>query len=104
MCLRGGGLADSLVRSSDKPHEAIAVLQEGLLMPAADAHPLLLTSLSRIKAVVQSAARSLPALQEFQPETDDPVLLAELYASTSETAKAFRHLDEAADRKHYRLS
>jgi tetratricopeptide (TPR) repeat protein len=97
------GLADSLARL-DKPHEAIAVLEEGLSKSGAKEHPLLATSLSRIQAVVQPAARASIAVKEWQPRTADPVLLAELYGATGEMAKAFEHLDEAADMKHYRLS
>jgi DNA-binding winged helix-turn-helix (wHTH) protein/Tfp pilus assembly protein PilF len=97
------GLADSLARS-DKPHEAIAVLEEGLSMPSGKEHPLLLTSMSRIQIDVQPAGRGFVAFARSQPQTSDPVLLAELYGSIGETATAFKHLNEAADIAHYRLS
>jgi hypothetical protein len=69
----------------------------------ADPNPLLLTSLSRTKGIVEGASRGPLAAQEGQP-TSDPVLLAELYGSRGELAKAFRQLEQAADLRHYRLS
>jgi hypothetical protein len=60
--------------------------------------------MSRIQIDVQPAGRGFVAFARSQPQTSDPVLLAELYGSIGETATAFKHLNEAADIAHYRLS
>jgi hypothetical protein len=85
------------------PHEAIAILKEGLSMAGVNLHPLLLTSLSRAEAIV-GLATSQPAPQECQKETEDPLLLAELYVALGEMTKAFVALDQATDARHYRLA
>jgi DNA-binding winged helix-turn-helix (wHTH) protein/Tfp pilus assembly protein PilF len=97
------GLADALTRAGE-PHEAIAVITEGLSMAGADAHPLLLTSLLRIQGLVVSSRSNAAAANELKGRTNDPILLAELYGSLGETAQAFKLLNEAVDRKHYRIA
>jgi hypothetical protein len=96
------GLADALGRAG-KLQEATAVLTDGLSMPGADANPLLLSALSRIRARLDPRSRPLAALVR-ENHIEDPVLLAEVYSCVGEPAKAFRLLDQAADSRHYRLS
>jgi len=97
------GLADALTRVR-KPHEAMAILEQGLSMVGADPPALLLIALSRIRAMTASS-RGRPGYHyEAEEGTQDPVLLAELYGSCGETAKAFKQLEEAVETKHYRLS
>jgi tetratricopeptide (TPR) repeat protein len=97
------GLADALTQIH-RPYEAVAVLQEGLSMARADSPPLLMIALSRIQAMIASSPTRQDRCQEAQEAIQDPVLLAELYGSRGEMAKAFKLLEEAADTKHYRLS
>jgi tetratricopeptide (TPR) repeat protein len=97
------GLADALTRAG-RPPEGLAVLMEGLAMPGAESNPLLLTSLSRTSALLNSPRLSPQVALECEEHTNDSVLLAELYGNLGELAKAFRFLDEAADARHYRLS
>jgi DNA-binding winged helix-turn-helix (wHTH) protein len=94
------GLADALTRAG-QPHESIAVLSEGVAMAGVNPNPLLLTSLSRTKSLVQCCEARIGSLEQ---ETNDPILLAEFYGSLGEIARAFRHLDEAVEKRHYRLS
>ena len=97
------GLGDALMRAGE-PREAIAILREGLSMRGGDSHPLLLTALSRIQATVEAPRIKPLTRDEWERQTDDPVLLAELYGFIGETGKALKLLDEAADLRHYRLS
>jgi DNA-binding winged helix-turn-helix (wHTH) protein len=97
------GFADALTRAG-RPQEGIGVLMEGLAMPGADSNPLLLTSLSRTRALLNPPGSGPRVALENEDHTNDPILLAELYGSLGEPAKAFRFLDEAADTRHYRLS
>jgi tetratricopeptide (TPR) repeat protein len=71
------GLADALTRLG-QPRQAIAILMEGVCMAGTDGNPLLLTSLSRTKAVLEARAASPLRLLEAPQQTRDPVLLAEL--------------------------
>lgn len=97
------GLADSLTRLG-MAGNAIAVLSEGLAVPVSGRNPLLLTSLSRIEAMIKTSGGTAPVFNELHLQTNDPVLLAELYGSIGELTKAFHFLEQAADRRHYRLS
>jgi tetratricopeptide (TPR) repeat protein len=95
------GLADALMRAG-RLNEAIAVLREGLRMSGSDATPLLSISLARALAALEPSRTR--ASRELQEQTTDPILLAELYGSLGESARAFELLDRAADMRHYRLS
>lgn len=97
------GLVDSLNRAG-RPHEAIAALREGLSMAGAYPNPLLLTSLSRLEAMIEPPQKHRSSSYQLLNDTSDPVLRAELSASIGEISKAFRFLDQAADLRHYRLS
>ena len=96
------GLADALSRKGEI-HEAIAALREGISPAGSLPHPLLLTSLARISAVLDLPGKTRYSSPEFSPPTD-PVLHAELHVSRGELAEAFRVLDGAAETRHYRLT
>lgn len=97
------GFADAVSRAGS-PQEGIEVLMEGLAMPGAESNALLLTSLCRTRALLNLPDSSPRVALENEDHTNDPILLAELYGSLGEPAKAFRFLDEALDTRHYRLS
>jgi DNA-binding winged helix-turn-helix (wHTH) protein len=96
------GLADALIRSG-KPSEAISVLRTAMGANGASAHPLLQTSLFRGQAILAGReGQGTPG--ELMPETNDPVILAELCISGGDLRRAVRLLHQAADVRHYRLS
>jgi DNA-binding winged helix-turn-helix (wHTH) protein len=96
-------LADALIRSG-KPAEAVSVLMTAMGANGASAHPVLQTSLFRAQAILAGRGGRQSGLREFQPETNDPVLLAELCISAGDLPRALRLLHQAADVRHYRLS
>jgi hypothetical protein len=97
------GLADALIRSG-KPSEAVSVLIAAMGPNGALAHPLLQTSFFRAQAILAGREGHQFAPREFQPETNDPVVLAELYISAGDLGRALGLLHQAADVRHYRLS
>ena len=95
------GLADALIRSG-KPSDAISVLRATMANGAAP-HSLLQTSLFRAQAILAGReSQSTPI--EHLPQTNDPVILAELCISAGDLGQAARLLHQAADVRHYRLS
>ncbi|MBZ5623970.1 MAG: winged helix-turn-helix domain-containing protein [Acidobacteriia bacterium] len=97
------GFADALIRSG-KPYEAVSVLMTAMGANGGSAHPLLQTSLFRAKAILAGRGGGQFAPREFPPETNDPVLLAELCISAGDLRRALGLLHQAADVRHYRLS
>jgi DNA-binding winged helix-turn-helix (wHTH) protein len=96
------GLADALMRSG-RASEAVSSLT-AIGATGAIAHPLLQISLFRAQAILAGQGGCRLAPREFQPETNDPVLLAEFCISTGDLKGAVRLLHQAADVRHYRLA
>ena len=97
------GLADALIRCG-RPSGAMSVLITAMGTNGASAHPLLQTSLFRAQSILAGGGGRQSSLREFQSETNDPVILAELCISAGDLTRAVRLLHQAADVKHYRLS
>jgi hypothetical protein len=66
-------------------------------------NPLLQTSLFRAQAIL-AGREGLRTRGEILPQTNDPVILAELCISGGDLRRAARLLHHAADVRHYRLA
>ena len=97
------GFADSLIQEG-KLAKATAVLSGGASTSGGKSHPLLATSLLRARKHGARQGTDLGAWDDLRQQTNDPMLLAELYISMGEMTRAFAQLNAAADLKHYRIA